>query len=208
MWPWTTPPKIAVNGEPDSVGEAEWQTDDTATCAIVLLNFSMWDQDVRQLRGKLQEENWSYFFEKNSAPYISAQENFHPWSHMENVKCSHGLPFHLVVRQNLSKQLSARRSCNNTWQKDYVHVIVAWHSRDFSKERHFTVRHRLCGLTAKLPFSRALISRCLEKRFSVQLVYISVRSAAAFDGVTRTSHAVTCVAMVMQRNVRNRTIRP
>ena len=65
MSPWTNSPKIAVHVDLDSVGKAEWQTEDTARSAIgVLFNFSMWNQGIRRLRAKLQEVNWSYHFRK------------------------------------------------------------------------------------------------------------------------------------------------
>ena len=45
--PWMIHSKIAVNVKPDRAGKDEWQTELTARCAALLLNFSMWNQSER-----------------------------------------------------------------------------------------------------------------------------------------------------------------
>ena len=72
MSPWKNPTEIAVNANVDSFGEAEWQTEDTAWCAIKSLNISMWHQGVRNWKQSYNKQTEVTTSENISTPYISA----------------------------------------------------------------------------------------------------------------------------------------
>ena len=132
---------------------------------------------------KVTRENWSYHFGKYFHTLYLCSEVI--LSLMPQGK-ARIFPWLAVPPHNVAESLQTTihtAFLQRHWQKDYVHMIVAWYSRDFLTYAILLLATWLHKTAVKPPFCHVLISRCIEKWFTAQLVYIRARSAAICERI-------------------------